>query len=136
MRKCKLCIRVKRIYANNKELFILTILGFMCLIHIFLTVFFYKHYSSGKNTLDSVIRSQMSLIFGYIFGLQTMGNSNIANKNFQFVIASSVALISLTCLILARWFNALESTVAIASVRDMLVSSTGFIVGHSKNKDE
>lgn len=68
-------------------------------------------------------------------GTQGISNNNINNKGLQFIIASIVAFLCLLFLILARWLNALGSSVeGIVVIRDLMVSATAFIIGRMSSK--
>lgn len=129
----KLRCKLKELFQNyeDKELIVLAILGFICLIHICFSLYFP---AAKLGEIDTAIRSQLITIFGYIFGSQEALNRNIDNKCLQLMIASIVAFSCLIFLIAARWLNGDSSLEGLVIIRDLMVSSTGFIIGRIKNK--
>lgn len=110
----------------------LLLLGFLSLIQIICTIFL----GYGESTAaDVTIRSIASSIFGFVFGDQSIDNSNIASKEIQIIIASIVALITLLVVIFSLWLNVEQSSGPLSEIRNLLFGAVGFLISRAKSNN-
>lgn len=111
----------------------LLLIGFLSLIQISLTVFF--NYNDSSPAIITV-RSIASNIFGFIFGDQSVDNSNIASKYTQTFIAAMAALICMIIVIVSHWYNINQSNASLIEIRNILFASIGFLISRAKNSED
>ena len=122
--------KIKDKFKSNRELKALFILGVISLIHIIINIFVNE---VEINPIDVVIRSQVIGIFGYIFGVQSKCEISYYDKDLQFFTAFLVAFLCLITLMVARWMGMTNSIPALSSLRDLMSTAIGFMIGQSKN---
>lgn len=119
--------------CTNSATRALIFLGILSLIHTIITVFF--DFSQGSPS-DVAIRSVMSNIFGFIFGEQTVENSNMKNKNSQTCLAFIIALACLVVSMISHWIRRISPTnVALIELRNLLFVSLGFLLSRAKSEN-
>lgn len=106
----------------------------ICLIHTIITLF--CNFQQGGPS-DVAIRSVMSNVFGFIFGEQTVENTNIRDKKSQTCLAFIIALVCLTVAISSHWILSIsQSNVALIELRNLLFIALGFLISRAKNENK
>ena len=90
----------------------------------------------GSSPSEVTIRSTMSSIFGYFFGQQCKNHFNIVNYNSQIYFAGFISFITLGAAILMTWLPINQNTPATADIRNLLLTTVGFLICMVKQVDE
>lgn len=132
MKKFTIKVLVTLSKLNNAAK-ILLILATVCLIQTICVMLFNLE---GSSPSEVTIRSTMSSIFGYFFGQQCKNHFNIVNYNSQIYFAGFISFITLGAAILMTWLPINQNTPATADIRNLLLTTVGFIICMVKQVDE
>ncbi len=130
----KALMNIKRTFQKlNFPTKVLLFISLITLIETVLIVFFNQDCTSPS---EITIRSTMSSIFGYFFGQQCKKHYNILDYNSQVYFAAIVAIICLFAIILMTWLPINQTTASSTEVRNLLLTTVGFLISMVRNNDD
>ena len=129
---------IKNFYKNlklsNKVLLTIMIIIFIQLI---LNLLLFKQINSGQNSIDIVLRTYFSSIFGYFIGnnkKEKVITENMTYNKNKIIIITIFSILSLLVLILVRNFILLsgKDVANISILRDIISGSIGYLISLEK----